>query len=589
MARNVEIKARLADPPAVRARAASLATAPAEFLTQIDTFFIVPRGRLKVREFGDGSGELISYNRPDEEGPKTSSYTRCSSADARLLVRTLADVLAVRGTVVKRREVFLVGRTRVHLDDVEQLGTFLELEVVLRDDEPVEQGQREARDLLRALEIQETDLISGAYIDLIERAGGLKASPASARGPDGNPTSVASLLEWLSASTAERASALDACVERIRAIDSAIHAWVQLAPQPPTGDGPLSGIPFGVKDVIETAGLATEYGSSLYMGRIGTFDAAIVRLMRDRGGVLLGKTECAAFAYYTPGPTRNPRNTQHTPGGSSSGSAAAIAAGMVPIAVGTQTRGSILRPASYCGVTGFKPTYGLLSMQGVLPFARSLDTLGFFTQTAAEMLALWDALGYQTGRDEDFTLGVPEAMPDAVEPSMAAAFRTTLSSLQARGFVMRSLDLAGLSSRLDALSNTIMSYEGARVHEQRFKEHGDRLDDLASLVRDGLKISAEQYDEARRSVERAAATLAEMFKQTPVILLPAATGPAPFGLASTGDSRMNAPWTAAGTPAISIPMPVAGGLPLGLQLIAAPGEDARLLRTAMRLERLLAV
>src|SRR5439155_3604433 len=172
---------------------------------------------------------------------------------------------------------------------------------------------------------------------------------------------------------------------------------VQVAPQRPTGNGKLLEIPFGAKDIIETKGMATEYGSPIYKGRIGTEDAAIVRELRNRGAVLMGKTQSTAFAYRTPAPTRNPRNLEHTPGGSSSGSAAAVAAGMVPFAIGTQTGGSVLRPASFCGVTGFKATYGLLPMEGVLPFAKSLDTLGFFTHTAADMLALWDAAGHAIG------------------------------------------------------------------------------------------------------------------------------------------------------------------------------------------------
>src|SRR5262249_23090644 len=148
--------------------------------------------------------------------------------------------------------------------------------------------------------------------------------------------------------------------------------------------------------------------------------------------VVLGKPHTAAFAMRPPPPTRNPRNLQHTPGGSSSGSAAAVAAGMVPVALGTQTGGSVLRPASFCGVTGFKPTYGLLPMEGVFPFARSFDTLGLFTHTPADMLALWNAMGFPIGRPEDLTLGAPDPMPD-VEPPMAAAFERALSTLRSAG------------------------------------------------------------------------------------------------------------------------------------------------------------
>jgi len=394
------------------------------------------------------------------------------------------------------------------------------------------------------------------------------------------------LTQWLNASRKTRELALQPCLDRIRAMDLSIHAWVQVAPQRPTGNGKLSEIPFGAKDIIETRGLSTEYGSSIYKGRIGTADAAIVREMRRRGAILLGKTHTAAFAYRTPAPTRNPHDLEHTPGGSSSGSAAAVAAGMVPVTVGEQTLGSVLRPASYCGVTGFKPSYGLLSMEGVLALAKSLDTLGFFTHTPADMLSLWESLGQPVGGTEDFALGAPEPMPE-VEPAMAAAFQNALSLLRSAGESIRSIDIAGMLAKLADASNTVMFYEGARFHQQRFNEYGSRLADLANLVREGLQISVERYDEARRYIAECKARVAEMYKATPVILVPAATGPAPLGLASTGDPRMNAPWTALGTPAISIPIPVPSGLPLGLQLTADHSHDARVIRTAVRLQRML--
>ena len=369
-------------------------------------------------------------------------------------------------------------------------------------------------------------------------------------------------------------------------MDPSIQAWVQVLPQRPTGEGMLSEIPFGAKDIMETRGLSTEYGSPIYKGRIGTADAAIVRQLRQRGAILLGKTHTTAFAYRTPAPTHNPRNLQHTPGGSSSGSAAAVAAGMVPVALGTQTRGSVLRPASYCGVTGFKASYGLLSMEGVLPFAKSLDTLGLFTHTAADMLALWESLGHAVGRTEDFALGAPDPIPK-VEPAMEAAFQNALSRLRRAGVSIRSIEIAGMLVSLDEAATTVMFYEGAQFHQQRYKEHGSKLADMGDLVRDGLLIPVARYDAARRYIAECKARMTELYKTTPVMLVPSATGPAPLGLASTGDARMNAPWSALGTPAISIPMPVSGGLPLGLQLTADHGEDARVIRTAVRLQKML--
>src|SRR2546428_2736703 len=181
------------------------------------------------------------------------------------------------------------------------------------------------------------------------------AAGAVARFSQSAPASrLETFSDWIKADAAARKRGLEQCLQRIREQEPSIHAWVVVQPEQPTGDGPLSGIPFGVKDIVETKGMATEYGSPLYKGRLGTEDAAIVRELRSRGAVMVGKTVTTAFAYRTPGPTRNPRNPEHTPGGSSSGSAAAAAAGMVPFTIGEQTRGSILRPASFCGVTGVK-------------------------------------------------------------------------------------------------------------------------------------------------------------------------------------------------------------------------------------------
>jgi len=383
---------------------------------------------------------------------------------------------------------------------------------------------------------------------------GFAAAMGATMGVTSQKALLETLTQWFDASRRTRELALQPCLDRIRDMDPSIHAWVQVLPQRPTGKGKLSAIPFGVKDIIETRGLATEYGSPIYKGRIGAADAAIVRDLRQREGILLGKTQCTAFAYFTPPPTRNPRDLEHTPGGSSSGWAAAVAAGMVPFALGTQTKGSGLRPASFCGVTGFKASYGLLPMEGVLPLAKSLDTLGFFTHTPADMLLLWESMGHSAGETEDFALGAPEPLPE-VEPAMATAFQNALSLLRSAGASIRSI------ARLGA--------------------------ELVDLVQKGLQISAERYNETVRYVDSCKPRFTELFKATPVILTPAAVGPAPLGLASTGDPRMNAPWTALGTPAISIPIPVASGLPLGLQLAADHGQDARLLRTAVRLQRML--
>jgi Asp-tRNA(Asn)/Glu-tRNA(Gln) amidotransferase A subunit family amidase len=392
--------------------------------------------------------------------------------------------------------------------------------------------------------------------------------------------------EFYAASPKARGAGLEACLTLISVREPAIQAWVQVAPEAPTGYGSLSGIPFGAKDVFETKGLATEYGSSVYKGRVGNFDAAPIKELRSRGAVLLGKTQTAAFAYRTPPPTRNPRNFDHTPGGSSSGSAAAVAAGMVPFAIGTQTSGSTIRPASFCGIVGFKPTFGLFSVDGVLEFSRSLDTLGFFVNSAVDLEVLWIALGRRAASPRHLNLGVLDPLPD-VEPEMASAFAAAISRLREHGFRLRAVDITPTLHRLTQAQRTIMFYEGARAHELRYRQFGDRLLQLANLVRDGRKISDATYKDALAYVASAREQLRAQFRQTPVILSPAAPGAAPSGLSSTGDSRMNACWTALGVPALTIPMPVREALPLGLQLTGDLGSDAALIHTAVRLERAL--
>jgi Asp-tRNA(Asn)/Glu-tRNA(Gln) amidotransferase A subunit family amidase len=412
----------------------------------------------------------------------------------------------------------------------------------------------------------------------------LLASLAFARAVRAQGGLPESFREWRDASLTAREAALPRLLERIRALDPQIHAWVQVSPEPALGRGALSGIPIAVKDIIETKGLATEFGSAVYKGRLGTSDAAIVRDVRSRGAVVLGKTHTAAFAFQTPPPTRNPRDLAHTPGGSSSGSAAAVAAGMTPVAIGTQTSGSVLRPASFCGVTGFKATYGLLSTEGVMPFAKSQDTLGFFTHTAADMIAFWEAIGQSIGRAEPPSFAVVDPLPEA-DAEMAAAFHDAVTRLRRAGQTLRTVNIAPMLVKLIEASRTINRYEGARAREADFKQYGERLDAaVVTMIQNGLKLPEPVYQSAKAYVAECRAKMTDIYGNTPIVLVPAAPGPAPLGLSSTGDSRMNSPWTALGTPAISIPMPVASGLPLGLQLTAERGEDARLLRAATLVE-----
>jgi Asp-tRNA(Asn)/Glu-tRNA(Gln) amidotransferase A subunit family amidase len=390
------------------------------------------------------------------------------------------------------------------------------------------------------------------------------------------------LRQWLDAPPFTRTLALAPCLERIRALDEEIHAWVQVSPQAPAGDGPLSGVPVGVKDIFETAGLATEYGSDIYRGRVGTSDAAIVRELKRLGAIVVGKTHTAAFAYRSPAPTRNPHDLAHTPGGSSSGSAAAVAAGMVPLALGTQTKGSVLRPASYCGITGFKPTFGVVPVDGVLPFSKSLDTVGFFTHAPADMRAFWNALGRSVAGPADLTVGAVTELPN-VEPAMQAAFNAAVSCLREAGLAVRTLDIEGLVASISEAAEMVMFFEAAQVHGGRYDQYGDRLADVADAVRKGRAIRQQEYDDALLRLESYRERIAGVFATTAIVASPAATGPAPPGLASTGDPGMNAPWTALGTPAIAVPLPVSSGLPLGLQLTAARGEDGLLLDAACRI------
>lgn len=379
------------------------------------------------------------------------------------------------------------------------------------------------------------------------------------------------------------------CLRRIADREDEIHAWVEVVPpaalESARVEGPLAGIPFGAKDIFETRGRATEYGSPLYAGRKGQADAAVIAELQEEGAILLGKTQTAAFGSFDAPPTRNPRVPGHTPGGSSSGSAAAVAAGMAAFALGTQTLGSVLRPASYCGVCGFKPSFGLISIEGVLPFAPSLDTVGFFTATAGEMNFLWSR-GF--GGTSDVSLRDLARLRVPAEEPMARAIEDAAQRLRAAGIRVDDMDPpAGWSALVEA-AYTINAYEGARTHERRYRDFGERLGArLAALVRRGLAMPASDYLAAREQVERMRTEISRIFWEYPAILSPAATGPPPAGLEFTGDPAANAPWTALGVPALSVPL--AGyDMPMGLQLTGAWGRDDAVVVVASEAEKLLA-
>jgi len=369
------------------------------------------------------------------------------------------------------------------------------------------------------------------------------------------------------------------CLERIREKEAEIQAWAQVEVRGPLGDGLLRGVPFGVKDIFDVEGTRTEFGTSVFAGRVSKEDCSLVRRLRELGGTVVGKTHTTAFAYFDSAPTRNPRNVKHTPGGSSSGSAAAVAAGMVPFALGSQTQGSVLRPASFCGVVGFKPTLGLLPLEGVMPFAPTLDTAGFFAETPQDMRRLWQCLGGGGGTGLRRMAAFPAVAE--VEAPMRSAFEAAIERIDAKV-----VDPPDSFRELYVAVRNIQDYEGARSHQEAYWRHRERVGvKMAQLVERGLGMPLEQYEASMEHLQRARLEMDQVFSQFDVILTPAALGPAPEGFATTGDPRMNAPWTGLGTPAISIPMPVSEGLPLGLQMTAGRGRDSFLVDVACIVER----
>lgn len=375
---------------------------------------------------------------------------------------------------------------------------------------------------------------------------------------------------------------LDAALQRAAILTEALKR------SPPVS--PLHGATYGAKDIFDTAGLPTEWGSATQRGRVPSDDCELVAALDSIGCVLAGKTHTTAYAYYDTGPTRNPLAAGHTPGGSSSGSAAAVAAGMVPLAIGSQTQGSVLRPASFCGVVGFKPSFGNLPLGGVMPFAPTLDHAGLFAASAADMEFAWQALGAEPTQVAAEALAIVDWPPEGqVTPEMAVCFRAAMKTLASAGMPIRRFPRPGFLDALPAALHTVMAYEAAREHGERYRKHGPAIGDkLAALLEEGLGIGRDAYASARRTLASARDAYGQWARHHPIVATPAALGPAPQGLESSGDPRCNAPFTALGAPAVSIPMPTpASQLPMGLQLAAAPGHDGLVLATASACERLL--
>lgn len=356
--------------------------------------------------------------------------------------------------------------------------------------------------------------------------------------------------------------------------------------------GALATVPVGIKDIFHVAGLETRAGSKLPPGELLGSEAICVTDLRKAGALILGKTVSTEFAYFAPGPTRNPRDTRHTPGGSSSGSAAAVAAGYCPIALGTQTIGSICRPASYCGVVGYKPSFGRISTTGVIPLAPSLDHVGVFTTNLADATTTAAILADRWrphSLDRRPMLGIPEG--PYLERASAAGlnhFRETCDYLQAEKWQIRSCEIFDDFLQIEERHHMIVAAEAARVHQDWFSRFGELYHPRTrELVERGNSITDEELAASLPELERLRHRIEEQMKQAEIDLWisPAATGPAPSGIDATGDPVMNLPWTQAGLPAISLPAGTDDqGLPLGLQVVGRFRTDEELLTAGTLLE-----
>ncbi len=355
---------------------------------------------------------------------------------------------------------------------------------------------------------------------------------------------------------------------------------------------PLHGIPLGVKDIFNTAGIQTTMGSPLFKDYVPKADAAIVAQLKEFGAVVLGKTQTTEFAGHDPAPTCNPWNLTHTPGGSSSGSAAAVAAGVVPYALGSQTGGSITRPASYCGVIGVKPTYDLISREGVYPLSWSLDHVGFFTATVEDASILLNVISkIETEKPQQpLRLGVPDRyFKENSDPEVSEVFNYTVRKLEENGAEIRRITLPKSFNYAHSTHRVIMSAEAAAVHEQLFLKHfGDYRPYLRGQVASGLLLSSSTYLHALRIQAIYRKEMLGIFTECDAVATPASTSAAPRGLEWTGDPAFNSVWSLAGFPTINIPMGLTeNGLPIGLQLSTAPNLESKLLGAATFCEKVL--
>ena len=389
-----------------------------------------------------------------------------------------------------------------------------------------------------------------------------------------------------------------ACLERIAAREPEVQAWEVIDEERALTEArridglanspALRGLPVAVKDLIDMADFPTGYGSPLHRDHRPARDAACVAALRTAGAVILGKTVTTEFAVYTPGRTRNPRNLGHTPGGSSSGSAAAVADGMVPAALGSQTAGSVIRPASFCGIVGFKPTFGLLPMAGIRPISPSLDTLGVLVRAVADVPLLLAAM---TGRPAVPIAPLPrtprlglcrtEIWPNAAADARAA-LEAVAQRLAAVGAEVREVELGPEFAGLAGGQGTIMAAEAAQSLRFEREQHADLLSQaLRAWLEQGARTPAEQLDAARAQADRCRAAFPAAMSGCDALLTLSAPGEAPAGLDSTGDPAFNRIWTLLHVPCASLPAATGNsGLPIGVQLIGRAGGDAQLLSVA---------
>ncbi|MGE0258819.1 MAG: amidase [Alphaproteobacteria bacterium] len=398
-----------------------------------------------------------------------------------------------------------------------------------------------------------------------------------------------------------------ACLERIAAREPTVGAWQYLDPEAALAEarrrdasapsGPLHGVPIAVKDLIDTSDMPTGYGSAIYARHRPAADAACVALARAAGAVVLGKTVTTEFACFTPGKTANPRNSQHTPGGSSSGSAAAIADLMAPLAFGTQTAGSVIRPAAFCGIVGYKPSFGTIPRAGVKMLCDSLDTIGTMARDVADAAFF---AGVVAGRPELREVAPPETPPrfglyrtpmwDEAETETAAALDHARTALERAGARVDDIRIPAEHQRLTEAQRAIMGFELVRsLAYERLLHSAELSPPLGQLLDTGLAVGAPEYDAAIAHTMAARAQLDAFFGSCDAMLTPAAPGEAPRGLGHTGNPVFNRMWTLLGVPCVTLPaMWGDSGLPTGVQLVGRVGGDARLMAAALFAERALA-